>query len=380
VHLEGWDKFWNCCRAVGSTRGAGNGVATFARQGLTLKAERDSLGDRILDETGRCLLTYHARFVLFNVYGTAQLLLTTTSLITRRPSPPPILQTLPLAPLLSPPVPNDGSCGKNGTRPMKMRFLRALRRRMQALRAEGHAVILAGDLNLKHRREDGHPEHRCVRVDKLLQYEPGVLRKAAAAAQAVQAAQVGGKGERGGAADASTVTLGGVDTDCVVLQGAPAYTCGAGLLMVAEFDFAPEHEDELGFREGDLIADQGAAADEGWWRGKLLRTGQVGAFPRAYVRRSAVAPPPTCAADVPDMARYFTELAELVSQLRKCWPAVKTMLATKVVETTSWSWQHFATKMLCTHCSPPVATTGGGSDHDQELEQQQGVYKVEAQG
>lgn len=45
-----------------------NGVATLVRCGLTSGAERDALREPALDQEGRCLLTLHGRFALFNVY------------------------------------------------------------------------------------------------------------------------------------------------------------------------------------------------------------------------------------------------------------------------------------------------------------------------
>jgi exonuclease III len=43
-------------------------VATFARSGLTLAATATAFGDSSLDSEGRCIMTDHGSFVLFNVY------------------------------------------------------------------------------------------------------------------------------------------------------------------------------------------------------------------------------------------------------------------------------------------------------------------------
>ena len=113
----GYESFWSPCAAP-SGKGKGfNGVATFARSGLTLAARRDALGDTELDKDGRCIVTDHGPFVLFNVY-----------------------------------VPNDGP----GSRalPKKMAFLKALRRAMSAERKRGKRVILVGDLNIHRRSQD----------------------------------------------------------------------------------------------------------------------------------------------------------------------------------------------------------------------------------
>jgi AP endonuclease-2 len=48
-----------------------NGVATFCRKGTVCGANRSMLGDPSLDGEGRCLMTDHGGFVIFNVYGAA---------------------------------------------------------------------------------------------------------------------------------------------------------------------------------------------------------------------------------------------------------------------------------------------------------------------
>jgi exonuclease III len=75
-----------------------NGVATFARAGRTVRAERDPLREAELDEEGRCVLTFHGAFAVFNVY-----------------------------------IPNSGESSVR--LPFKMRFLAALRARMAQVRA-----------------------------------------------------------------------------------------------------------------------------------------------------------------------------------------------------------------------------------------------------
>jgi len=125
----GFESFWACNEGSGAQRQGLNGVATYARRGLVLRADAAPLRVPELDREGRCLLTDHGSFVLFNVY-----------------------------------VPNHSG----GSRlPFKLRWLRALRAAMQRERAAGKAVLLAGDLNLKHRPKDCHWLGRPVRVSRL---------------------------------------------------------------------------------------------------------------------------------------------------------------------------------------------------------------------
>jgi len=126
--VEGFDSFWAFNDGVAGGQRLGlNGVTTFVRRGLTVAANGSPLGDPALDGEGRCLLTDHGDFVVFNVY-----------------------------------VPNAGS----GARlPYKQRWLRALVTAMARERAKGKAVLLVGDLNMKHRPDaDCHWEHRAVHV------------------------------------------------------------------------------------------------------------------------------------------------------------------------------------------------------------------------
>ena len=136
LHAKGYESFWAPCRATEkagskSTSRGFNGVATFARDGWTMRAERDPLGDAALDAEGRCVLTFHGAFAVFNVY-----------------------------------VPNASQ--GSARLPFKVKFLRALRRRMQQVRSEGVAVLLVGDLNISRRRQDSHPDNCRIDVRKAI--------------------------------------------------------------------------------------------------------------------------------------------------------------------------------------------------------------------
>ena len=68
VSPDGFETFWACnCSQKKGAQGF-NGVATFARKGLTVAADAKCLQDPALDAEGRCLKTDHGAFVLFNVY------------------------------------------------------------------------------------------------------------------------------------------------------------------------------------------------------------------------------------------------------------------------------------------------------------------------
>ena len=109
-----------------------NGVATFARDGFTLWADPAPLGLEELDMEGRCLLTCHLDFVLFNVY-----------------------------------VPATGS--GRARLPHKHRFLRALRERALSEHRCGHRVVIAGDFNMAYRPQDVHWRHRLLPLSQLEQ-------------------------------------------------------------------------------------------------------------------------------------------------------------------------------------------------------------------
>jgi len=128
--IPGYESFWcpNTC-ADASKRGF-NGVVTYAKVGTVQSADCRPLGSPDLDDQGRCVMTNHGKFVLFNVY-----------------------------------VPAGGSNPLS----YKMKFLNALRRAMQRQRKAGKHVILSGDLNIAHRRDDVHWKYRVVDVDAVVQ-------------------------------------------------------------------------------------------------------------------------------------------------------------------------------------------------------------------
>jgi exonuclease III len=68
ARAEGFDSFWAFNDGSGGQRLGLNGVTTFVRKGLTCRANAAPLGDPALDGEGRCLLTDHGPFVVFNVY------------------------------------------------------------------------------------------------------------------------------------------------------------------------------------------------------------------------------------------------------------------------------------------------------------------------
>ncbi|KAK7250207.1 double-stranded DNA 3'-5' exodeoxyribonuclease [Aureococcus anophagefferens] len=141
-----WETYW-CCndgKARGQRAGL-NGVATLVRGGAfgVLRADAKPLGDPDFDDEGRCLVTEHGGFVLFNVY-----------------------------------VPNAGGGARVA---YKMAWLRALRSAMDRERAAtGKPAILAGDLNAKMGPNDSHWTFRSVDCGRLA---------AAAAAAALDDAQ-----------------------------------------------------------------------------------------------------------------------------------------------------------------------------------------------
>jgi len=98
-------------------------------KGLTAGADCAPFGDEVLDEEGRCIMTEHENFVLFNVY-----------------------------------VPNDSLGGKR--LPYKLRFLDALKARMDSARRDtGKAVVLVGDLNMCRRAQDMDWGSRMVNIE-----------------------------------------------------------------------------------------------------------------------------------------------------------------------------------------------------------------------
>ena len=128
--MDGWESFHCFNSGKGGQRLGLNGVSTYVREGLTLAANNAPLESEELDSEGRCLMTDHGSFVVFNCY-----------------------------------VPNGG----DGSRvPFKQRWLRALRRAMQGQRRRGKQVLLVGDMNMKARPEDVHYSHCTVHVESFV--------------------------------------------------------------------------------------------------------------------------------------------------------------------------------------------------------------------
>jgi exonuclease III len=112
----------------GGQRDGLNGVATFARKGLTQSASSSILEDEgqyqklkkennILNQEGRCLFTDHGEFVIFNLY-----------------------------------VPNSGE--QHCRYQFKMKFLESLLKEVSKQRLLGKKVIVLGDLNIAPRPVD----------------------------------------------------------------------------------------------------------------------------------------------------------------------------------------------------------------------------------
>ncbi|KAL7499862.1 hypothetical protein ACHAWT_007882 [Skeletonema menzelii] len=122
--IDGYESFWSC--AIDPKSRGFNGVVTYAKAGMVQSADSSPLKDAELDSQGRCIMTDHGGFVLFNVY-----------------------------------VPN-------GIHPNKMKFLHALQNAMREQRTNGKHVVLVGDMNLKIDKKDIYWKHRVVNVDELL--------------------------------------------------------------------------------------------------------------------------------------------------------------------------------------------------------------------
>lgn len=126
-HASGYESFWSCC--VDSKKKGLNGVVTYAKQGTVRTADASPLGVEHLDRQGRCVVTDHGGFCLWNVY-----------------------------------VPASG----NGYA-VKMEFLHALRRAVQQKRIiTNKPQMLVGDLNISHTKLDIPWKERVVRVQAIL--------------------------------------------------------------------------------------------------------------------------------------------------------------------------------------------------------------------
>lgn len=110
-----------------------NGVATFVKKGLTIKASNKVFSNDTFDCEGRCLMTDHGSFVVFNVY-----------------------------------VPFSG---ENHCRLLyKLKFLHSLRLKLQEQRDLGKHVILAGDLNVAPRSIDCFQSFRKIDMNEVMSF------------------------------------------------------------------------------------------------------------------------------------------------------------------------------------------------------------------
>ena len=146
VNLTGFESFWACpiVSTSGNTsklpksstpQGGGlNGVATFAKLGFTCRATSKSLGNSAFDNEGRCLLTDHGTFVIFNIY-----------------------------------VPNSGQQCKRY--PFKIQFLKALENAVEAEKQKGKRVIIVGDFNIAPRANDVARDFRYIDMSALMHLE-----------------------------------------------------------------------------------------------------------------------------------------------------------------------------------------------------------------
>ena len=127
AHVTGYESFWSCC--TDSSKRGFNGVVTYCKNGTVISADSRPLKSPDLDDQGRCVMTDHGTFVVFNVYVPA-----------------------------------------GGGQPLsyKMKFLNSLRRAMKYQReTHGKEVILVGDLNIAHTEKDIFWGIRKLAVDEI---------------------------------------------------------------------------------------------------------------------------------------------------------------------------------------------------------------------
>lgn len=98
---------------------------------MVQSADSAPLGDKELDNQGRCVVTDHGKFVVFNVY-----------------------------------VPCGGGAE---TLPRKMKFLNALHDAMDRQRKGGKHVMLVGDYNIKIDKRDLYWKNLSLNVDEILE-------------------------------------------------------------------------------------------------------------------------------------------------------------------------------------------------------------------
>lgn len=128
AHVVGYESFWSCCTST-TSKGM-NGVVTYVKQGYVQKADAFIFRDASLDDQGRCVVTDHGSFVVFNVYVPA------------------------------------GGHGMTA----KMKYLRQLQAKMQEQREKyGKKVLLVGDLNISHGKLDVYWKNLQIHVQDILE-------------------------------------------------------------------------------------------------------------------------------------------------------------------------------------------------------------------
>ncbi|KAL4447344.1 hypothetical protein ABPG77_007377 [Micractinium sp. CCAP 211/92] len=123
VCVEGYQSFW----AISREKKGYSGVTTYVSEAYApLSCKADCLGggggDDDLDREGRVVVTDHQHFVLVNVYA-----------------------------------PNAGDRPDRSRLPFKLRWLAALKRKVDALAAAGREVLVVGDFNVPAEPRDIHP-------------------------------------------------------------------------------------------------------------------------------------------------------------------------------------------------------------------------------
>jgi exodeoxyribonuclease III len=134
AHVPGYESFWSCC--IDASKRGFNGVVTYCKKGTVLLADSRPLKNPDLDDQGRCVMTDHGTFVLFNVY-----------------------------------VP----CGGGQPLSYKMKFLHGLRQAMKNQRENhGKKVVLVGDLNITHTKKDIFWGCRKLAIDQIYREVQGI--------------------------------------------------------------------------------------------------------------------------------------------------------------------------------------------------------------